>query len=82
MHPSRIVTSLIADSQTPQPQSSPAVHVEHLELSAGLRVDGDNASDVVRKKRARRHEFENWENVRGLGRVNIVQGKPGMACAE
>ena len=70
----QVAASLVAASQTPQQQSSPAVHVEHLELSAGLRVAGDDAADSVRRRRAKRLVFEKMENVRGLGNVNIVQG--------
>lgn len=70
----QVAASLVAASQTPQQRSSPAVHVEHLELSAGLRVAGDDAADSVRRRRAKRHVFEKMENVRGLGNVNIVQG--------
>lgn len=70
----QIAASLVAASQTPQSHSSPAVHVEHLELSARLRVAGDDVADSVRRRRAKRHEYERWENVRGLGNVNIVQG--------
>lgn len=85
MQPNQVAASLVAASQTPQQQSSPAVHVEHLELSAGLRVAGDDVSDGVRKRRAKKHEFEKWENVRGMGNVNIVQGQflaQSWACAK
>ena len=50
------------------------VHIERVELNAGLRVPGDDASDGVRKKRARKHEFEKWERIKGGANVNIVQG--------
>ena len=81
MQQNQVAASLVAASQTPQRQSSPAVHVEHLELSAGLRVAGDDAADSVRKRRAKRREYEKMENVRGLGNVNIVQGiSPSTLC--
>ncbi len=68
-----MATSLAAAVQPPQPP--PTVHVERVELANGLRVAGDDASDSVRKKRARRHEFEKWERVKGMGSVNIVEGE-------
>ena len=57
--------------QPPQPAT---VHIERVELNAGLRVAGDDASDGARKKRAKKHEFEKWERLKGRGDVNIVQG--------
>ena len=57
--------------QPPQPAT---VHIERVELNAGLRVAGDDASDGARKKRAKKHEFEKWERLKARGDVNIVQG--------
>lgn len=68
---SSVAASLAAAVRPPQP---PTLHVERVELSDGLRVRGDDASDSVRKKRARKHEFEKWERVKGMGSVNIVEG--------
>ena len=67
-----MASSLAAAAQSPEP---PTVHIERVELSAKLRVSGDDASDAVRRKRARKHEFESWQRVKGLGTVNIVEGE-------
>ena len=69
---SSVAASLAAAVRPPQP---PTLHIERVELSDGLRVRGDDASDSVRKKRARKHEFEKWERVKGMGSVNIVEGE-------
>ncbi|KAL0021789.1 hypothetical protein WJX77_000694 [Trebouxia sp. C0004] len=66
------VASSLAAAVLPPPPST--VHVERVELNDGLRVPGDDASDSVRRKRSKKHEFEKWERVKGMGSVNIVEG--------
>ena len=69
---SSVASSLAAAVQSPQP---PTVHIERVELGANLRVAGDDASDSVRRKRSKRHEFECWQRVKGMGTVNTVEGE-------
>ena len=68
---SNVASSLAAAVQSPQP---PTVHIERVELSANLRVAGDDASDSIRRKRAKRKEFEQWQRIKGMGMVNLVEG--------
>lgn len=68
---SNVASSLAAAVQSPQP---PTVHIERVELGANLRVAGDDASDSIRRKRAKRNEFEKWQRVKGMGLINIVEG--------
>ena len=68
---SNVASSLAAAVQSPQ---LPTVHIERVELSANLRVAGDDASDSIRRKRAKRNEFEQWQRVKGMGMVNLVEG--------
>ena len=68
---SNVASSLAAAVQSPQP---PTVHVERVELSANLRVAGDDASDSIRRKRAKRNDFEQWQRVKGMGMINLVEG--------
>jgi len=56
---SSVASSLAAAVRPPQPST---VHVERVELNDGLRVPGDDASDSVRRKRSKKHEFEKWEH--------------------
>ena len=73
---SSVASSLAAAVQPPQP---PTVHIERVELSANLRVAGDDASDSIRRKRAKRNEFEQWQRVKGMGLINLVEG--GGSCS-
>ncbi|KAL3142111.1 hypothetical protein ABBQ32_004729 [Trebouxia sp. C0010 RCD-2024] len=68
---SSIAASLTAAAQPAQP---PTVHIERVELSANLRVAGDGASDSTRRKRAKRNEFEQWQRVKGMGNINLLEG--------
>ena len=68
---SNVASSLAAAVQSPQPLT---VHIERVELGANLRVAGDDASDSIRRKRAKRNEFEKWQRVKGMGLINIVEG--------
>jgi hypothetical protein len=73
---SSVASSLAAAVRPPQPST---VHVERVELNDGLRVPGDDASDSVRRKRSKKHEFEKWEHVKGMGSVNIVEGEQALS---
>jgi len=73
---SSVASSLAAAVRPPQPST---VHVERVELNDGLRVAGDDASDSVRRKRSKKHEFEKWERVKGMGSINIVEGESGLS---
>ena len=76
---SNVASSLAAAVQSPQP---PTVHIERVELGANLRVAGDDASDSIRRKRAKRNEFEQWQRVKGMGMVNLVEGGLPVLAAE
>ncbi len=71
-----VASTLAAAVRPPQPST---VHVERVELNDGLRVAGDDASDSVRRKRSKKHEFEKWERVKGMGSINIVEGESGLS---
>ena len=75
---SSVASSLAAAVQPAQP---PTVHIERVELSANLRVAGDDASDSTRRKRAKRNEFEQWQRVKGMGNINLLEGGQPVALA-